>query len=281
MITISNDSYTAGRIKTPRVIVLHTAEAPCEPGKAEAVARFLARSDIRASAHWVVDPANTVAQVAEADTAWAAPGANADGIQIEQCGYAAFTRDDWASGPAIAMLHGQTAPLLRGIAARWGIPLVALTSADLLAGRSGICDHATVNEAYGRSDHTDCGTSYPLAQVIAWARETTTPPEAEDMTDDQAKQLTRILQLIEAGLYPRGAVPAADAAAVLGAIKTGYTSEAMLWAGRLELERMGLATRGGPAARADVAAAPPAAGRDFATITTVELANELARRLGT
>ena len=123
MITIANDNYTAGRLRPPRVIVLHTAEAPCEPGKAEAVAQFLARPDVRASAHWIVDPATTVAQVAETDTAWAAPGANADGIQIEQCGYAEWTATEWTSAPAQAMLRGQVVPLLRQVAARWQIPL--------------------------------------------------------------------------------------------------------------------------------------------------------------
>lgn len=276
MITVATDNYTPGRIKRPRLIVLHTAEAPCVSGKAEAVARYLARPDVRASAHWIVDPSTTVAQVAEADTAWAAPGANADGIQVEQCGYASFGPTDWTAPQVAAMLRGQTAPLLRSIAARWGIPLVGLNAADLLAGKAGVCDHWTVNEAYHQSDHTDCGTSFPLNQVVAWAQETIPPIEAADMTPEQDKTLTRLLQLIEAGLYPRGAVPAADAASTLGTIQTSYTSEVMLWAGRQELERLALAPRGGPAARADVAGST---GPSLADVPTAVLLAELGRRV--
>lgn len=167
MLTVPNSAYHPGRQTPIRVVVLHTAECPCEPGRAESVAEFLARPAVRASAHYVVDPDATVAQVAEADTAWAAPGANADGIQIEQCAYAKFTSSDWSTGAPERMLRTQTVPLLVDICQRNSIPPVWLSAADLLLGRRGITDHATVNKAYEESDHWDCGASYPGQQVAA------------------------------------------------------------------------------------------------------------------
>lgn len=277
MLTVPTGNYTPGRIKTPRVIVLHTAEAACGVGKAEAVARYLARPETRASAHYVLDPATTVAQVAEADTAWAAPGANADGIQVEQCGYASWTAAEWADWPAQTMIRTQLVPLLRDVSARWQIPLYALTAADLLAGRSGVCDHKTINDAYHQSDHWDCGTSFPLAQVLSLAN-TQTPPSEADMTPEQATQLTRIVELLEAGLFPRGAPTRAQAVAVVGdvpPVTTGYVSEPWLWGARLEMERLGLVPRGGPAARADVTAPPVGS---LAEVATSALLAELGRR---
>lgn len=188
MITVPNDSYHAGRAAPIRLVVLHTAECPCTPGMAEGVARYLANPSVQASAHYVVDPTATVAQVAEADTAWAAPGANADGIQIEQAGRAAFTAAEWAAGAPRQMLEEQTVPLVADICRRNGLPALWLTAADLLAGKRGITDHATVNEAYHRSDHTDCGAGYPAAFVVERVAAllrgdtATTPAEDEDMT---------------------------------------------------------------------------------------------------
>lgn len=182
---ITSPNYHEGRREDIRLVVLHTAECPCEPGRAQAVAGYLSSPAVGASCHWAVDPAETVGQVDEADTAWAAPGANADGIQVEQCAYAGST--DWRSPMALAMIRTQTVPLLAGICRRHHIPAVVLEAADLLAGRRGITDHHRINQAYGQSDHTDCGPTYPIYDVVAAvAKElagTPTLPEGDTMPD--------------------------------------------------------------------------------------------------
>jgi N-acetylmuramoyl-L-alanine amidase len=164
---IPSPNYRAGRIKPVRLIVLHTAETPCEPGRAVGIATYLARPSVQASAHYCVDPLTTVQGVQEEDTAWAAPGANADGIQIEQAGYAGFTAADWAGVNPQQMITGQLVPLVAGICTRWGIPPVALDTAGVLSGAVGITTHVCVSEAYGLSDHWDCGPAYPLDAVVA------------------------------------------------------------------------------------------------------------------
>ena len=176
---VPSPNYRPGRIKPVRLVVLHTAETPCEPGRAIGIARYLARPDVQASAHYCVDPLTTVQGVQERDTAWAAPGANADGIQIEQAAYAGFGAADWAGVNPQQMITGQLVPLVAGICTRWDIPAVALDTAGVLSGAAGITTHVAVSEAYGLSDHWDCGPAYPLDAVVAQvaALLEPTPPE--------------------------------------------------------------------------------------------------------
>lgn len=194
MIRIPSDYFHAGRARPIRLVVLHTAEAPCAIGVARNVALYLARPDVGLSCHYSVGPDETVAQVPEEDTAWTAAGANADGVQIEQAGFAEFTAEQWSEGLAELMVRTQTAPLVAAICQRHGLPPVWLTAADLLAGRAGITDHATVNEAYGRGDHWDCGPNYPGRLVATMAARIIggQQPTGADMTDDERQMLIRI-----------------------------------------------------------------------------------------
>lgn len=187
---VPNSSSYPTRQQAVRVVVVHTAETPCEEGRAYNIAAYLARVDpvtgkklVEASAHYVVDPGETVAQVPEEGTAWAAPGANADGIQIEQAAYAGFTADDWQGAEQQRMLRTQLAPLVAGICRRWDLPAVWLSAADLLAGKAGVTDHNTVNVAYQASDHWDCGPSFPAGLLMELVRaelgETTAPADGD------------------------------------------------------------------------------------------------------
>ncbi|MFN0027717.1 MAG: N-acetylmuramoyl-L-alanine amidase [Acidimicrobiales bacterium] len=166
---ITSPSYHAGRLRPIRLIVLHTAQSPCAIGAARGIATHLANPAVKASCHYAVDPAEVVVQVPEADTAWCAPGANADGVQIEQAGRAEFTAHDWSSGLAELMLRTQVAPLVADICARNQLPAVWLDAAAVAAGALGITDHATVNAAFGGSDHWDCGPDYPRQLVVDMA----------------------------------------------------------------------------------------------------------------
>lgn len=174
---IPSPNFRAGRIKPIRLIVLHTAETPCEDGRAVEIANYLARPTVQASAHYCVDPSETVQGVQEGDTAWAAPGGNADGIQIEQAGYAGST--DWGSAPAQKMIYEQLVPLVAGICQRHNIPVVALDTAAVAAGAAGITAHVCVSEAFRLSDHWDCGPHYPLNDVVAAVNTYLNPPAPE------------------------------------------------------------------------------------------------------
>jgi hypothetical protein len=183
---VPTGSYYSGRTAKVRLLVLHTTESPSSAGRAVGVATYLAnlQPPNRASTHYVTDAATIATQVAEPDTAWAAPGGNADGIQIEQCGYAGWGADDWAADDAMVMLL-VTAGLIADICQRNGIPIRHLSNAELDAGQSGVVGHVQVSEVYRQSDHWDPGPAYPYDLVLGWANQlagssgtagTVTPP---------------------------------------------------------------------------------------------------------
>jgi N-acetylmuramoyl-L-alanine amidase len=191
MFTIPSPNYHKGRTRAIRLVVLHTAETATGIGVARNIANYLAGPQVRASCHYAVDPGETVAQVPEADTAWTAPGANADGVQIEQAGRAGYTAAEWAGGLCELMLRTQVAPLVADICRRNNLPAVWLTPEQVAAGAKGVTDHAGVNAAFGLSDHWDCGPNYPMQLVVDMAARLlgTTPTEGDD---DMPTHLTNL-----------------------------------------------------------------------------------------
>lgn len=149
--------------KDIRVAVVHTMESPEGKTTAEDVAGWFAGSNApKASAHYCVDVNSIVGCVNERDVAWAAPGANHDGIQIELAGRAGQTAKQWADAYSRAELVN-AARLVADICRRHGIPARKLTNAQLRNGARGIVGHAQVSVVYNKSDHTDPGVSFPWA----------------------------------------------------------------------------------------------------------------------
>lgn len=158
--------YHAGRSAAVRLVVLHTTEGDLRPGAAQAVSRWFAGPQSpEASAHYLVDAGEVVQGVHEQDTAWAAPGANNDGIQVEMVGRAAWTAARWGEADARAMVE-RVGALVGEICRRHALPIEMLTTEDVLAGRSGVTTHAAVSRAYRRSTHWDPGPGFPLAALI-------------------------------------------------------------------------------------------------------------------
>ena len=156
--------YTEGRYGvTPRLVVLHDMEAPDLPGVAWNIGQYFNRGS-GSSAHYGVDSWETVGYLGEEHMAWAAPGANTDGIHIEMTGYARWTRAEWLEHQAMIARAGL---LAADIARRNGIPPVLLSNADLAAGRWGIVHHLQVSEVYQRSDHWDTGYAFPFDVFMA------------------------------------------------------------------------------------------------------------------
>ena len=169
--SIPSPNFTRGRARNVRLIVIHTVEAPERGTIAEDVARnWFAKSEAKSSSHYIVDNDSIVRCVDEANTAWAAPGANADGIQIEHAGYAAQTPGQWADDYSRAMLD-LSARLTADLCRRYGIPAVHLTPAQLASGARGIIGHIDATNAYGpRGGHTDPGPSFPWDAYLAKVR---------------------------------------------------------------------------------------------------------------
>lgn len=168
MMFIQAKNYTKAGRTGARLIVIHTMEAPEKPGTALAVAQWFAGPNApQASAHYCVDNLQIVQCVAELDVAWAAPGANRDGLHIEHAGFAAQTPAQWRDTYSQALLE-RSSFLAAQLARRYGIPVRKLTVEEVRDGRtSGFCGHADVSLAFGKSTHTDPGKSFPWADYLA------------------------------------------------------------------------------------------------------------------
>ena len=169
--SIPSPNFTRGRARNVRVVVIHLVQAPERATTAEDVARnWFATTVARSSAHYVVDNDSIVRCVDEANTAWATPGANADGLQVEHAGYAEQSPSQWADDYSRAMLE-LSARLTADLCRRYGIPAVHLTPAQLAAGARGIIGHIDATNAYsGGRGHTDPGPNFPWDAYIAKVR---------------------------------------------------------------------------------------------------------------
>lgn len=143
-----------------RLIVIHDMEYPEKLTAAEDVAHYFATTPTHASAHVCVDADSIIQCVKDNDIAWAAPGANNDGIQVELAGYGRQTRDEWLDAYSTRLLH-QAADAVAQYTLKYGVPPVRLTNEELRAGRAGIIGHHQASEVYRESDHTDPGVNFP------------------------------------------------------------------------------------------------------------------------
>lgn len=149
------------------LVVIHTMENAEKPGTAAQVAHWFAGAQApRASAHYCLDATEVVQCVDEKHVAWAAPGANRQGIHLEHAGRAAQSDADWKDNFSRAMLEN-SAELCADICKRHSLPVVRLSPEDLLAGKRGICGHIDVTKAFKRSTHTDPGKNFPWNWYLA------------------------------------------------------------------------------------------------------------------
>ncbi len=152
-------------------IVMHSAETPEMPTIAEALGRYAHTMPEGRSASWhyAVDVDSIVQCVEEQHIAWAAPGANKWGIQIELAGRARQSREQWLDGFSRPMLD-LAAKLVGSIAVRWGIPLRFVDCEGLLLPdqERGVTTHAEVTKGpgKGRTTHTDPGPHFPMDYLI-------------------------------------------------------------------------------------------------------------------
>ncbi len=140
-----------------RVIVIHSMEAPEKGDTAE----YFRTTTRQASAHICVDNNSIVQCVLDNDIAWAAPGANSDGIQIELAGFARQRREDWLD-PYSTLVLENAANAAAQYCLKYDIPVVRLSD-QALGGKlaKGLVSHAQVSEVFKKSDHTDPGTGFP------------------------------------------------------------------------------------------------------------------------
>lgn len=155
--------------RKPRVIVIHDMEFAERGSAAEDVAHYFATTATKASAHICVDNNSIVQCVRDRDVAYAAPGCNSDGIQIELAGYGKQTEAQWLDFYGIGLL-ALASDAVAQYAIKYDIPLVHLTNAQLKAGKKGIIGHYQASAVYKKSDHTDPGEGFPWSYLLESAR---------------------------------------------------------------------------------------------------------------
>lgn len=167
-------NYTSVSLSKPRnikYIVLHTMEAPEKTTTAEAVANYFKNSGVRASAHYCVDNNSIVQCVQCKDVAWAAPGANSTGIQIEMAGYAGQTSVQWDDEYSKALLENVAQLCAKILVPKFHIPIQYVSFMELKGQKKGFTTHKNVSLAFKKSTHWDPGPNFPMAKLLARCRE--------------------------------------------------------------------------------------------------------------
>lgn len=202
-----NFTKTAGR--TIDLLVQHDMEAPEDITTAENLAAWAAGPNAAQSSwHYGIDPDSIVQSVLDKDVAWAAPGANHDGLHFEHAGYARQTRDEWLD-PASRAILDRSIELQIEKAQEYAIPVTRLTPAELLQGRRGLTGHRDVSAAFKRSDHTDPGAGFPwdylIDGILEGVRLDHTPEPAKEfvalLEGDKGWRVKRLQRLLDALPY--------------------------------------------------------------------------------
>lgn len=146
-----------GGAQTPRLIVMHSTVSPCRPGQARATAAYFAGlpGGRKASAHYVVDPAEVVQCVGDHTVAYHC-GYNQDSIGVELCEYPSWDRTRWDDEPH-RQLEIRAARLVAELCLAYGIRPYFVGRLGLLLGRRGVTTHRAMSLAYQRSGHWDPG----------------------------------------------------------------------------------------------------------------------------
>lgn len=145
------------------LIVIHTMEYPEREGGARWCGSFFGGQNApEASAHYGVDSQETYQYVRDNIVAWAAPGANRDGIHIEHVGYAKQDAADWADEYSESMLQ-RSAELAASLCRIHRIPIQRVEVAELVSRKAtGFCGHVDVTNARnGGKGHQDPGLHFP------------------------------------------------------------------------------------------------------------------------
>jgi N-acetyl-anhydromuramyl-L-alanine amidase AmpD len=163
-------NFTAVRKRSIDLIVIHDMEYPEKITAAEDVARYFhnqSKGSNGSSAHYCCDNNSTVQCVQDHDVAWAAPGANHDGLQFEHAGYARQTTAQWLDDYSAKMLFEVSAPLVATKCRAHKIPPKFLRAPALIAQRRGITTHWEVTKAFSNGiGHTDPGANFPIERYM-------------------------------------------------------------------------------------------------------------------
>lgn len=155
-----------------RLVVIHTPEWPESSSGAEGVAKYFHDDpDNRdASCHITVDNDSIIQCVPDSFVAWAAPGANRDGIQIELTGFANQSRTQWRDKFSLAAL-ALAADATAQYCLKYGLPTQKLSDVQLKdPSQLGIAGHDQVSRVFKKSTHSDPGPNFPWTRFMLYVK---------------------------------------------------------------------------------------------------------------
>ena len=147
-------------------IVLHDMESANYLRAAENCGTWFESARSGGSTHYGCDDDSIQQYLSMLTVAWGAPGANDNGVHIEQMGMASWSKTKWLQHKGtldncawlIAHIHGKV-----------GVPIRRLTGAEIRAHKRGVVTHRQLTAAIGGT-HTDPGPGYPMDWVMDRAR---------------------------------------------------------------------------------------------------------------
>jgi len=146
---------TAGSNKPINRIVLHSTVSPCRSGQAQKTADYFKSSSAGGSAHYVVDPYETVQCVFDGVIAWHAPP-NAHSLGIEMCDMPDMRMGRWKDAEHRLMFR-RAAELVAELCLAYDVPPWYVSARGLARGKRGVTTHAQVSQAFRQSTHWDPG----------------------------------------------------------------------------------------------------------------------------
>lgn len=158
--------YTPTVKRAIDLMVIHDMEAPEKGDTAENVANYFRNGATKASAHYCIDNNSVVQSVKDMDVAWAAPGANHNGLHFEHAGYARQTAADWSDSYSQQMLS-KSAILMAEKCTQYTLPMSYVLAEGIRRGYRGITTHLQITLANGtKGGHTDPGIYFPMPDYI-------------------------------------------------------------------------------------------------------------------
>jgi len=156
--------HSRGGVK-PYKIVIHTAEGATT---IESLGNFFANGANQVSSHTGADDKpNIIGEyVSRGNAAWTQAAYNEEALSLELCGFASWSRSTWLNQHS--NMISNAAAWVREEADRYGIPIVALNNSQAQGGGRGVCQH--VNLGSGGGGHVDCGSGFPMDELIKRAK---------------------------------------------------------------------------------------------------------------
>ena len=159
---IASPNFSSRGGATPRLLVLHTAEGA---RTIESLGSYF-QGNVSASSHaGADDKVNTIGEYVKRDKkAWTCSNYNGVSMNIEMCGFASWSTETWHAHPNML---DNCAKWIAEEAAHFGIPIVKLNASQAQGSGRGVCQH--VDLGAGGGGHHDCGSGFPMNEVLTMA----------------------------------------------------------------------------------------------------------------